>query len=425
MTLITRRRFATTGAASAAGLATFSGPWRLNRAYAQAKPIRIGLTCDATGIYGTSGLDELRGIRMAIAECNAKGGVLGRRIEAVTADTETNPDRGAHVARYLINTKDCSLLIGAIHSGVAQAITAVAASRGVVYLNTNSSAASQAQVDCSRVKFVWDANGTNFAKAAVMNAVQSIGRRWVLLANDSAWGRSAQSATRTLVQSAGGIVVEAILVPESTRDFAATLRKIHDIAPDVVATAVGGDDIQALRQQVVAQKLDGKPAWVGSQQDWPDIWNVRTNVFGAFGTTWYHKLKLPGVAEFVRRWQAFNTDGGVPVPGNVSYNGYMATRELLAAIERAGSANNIAIIKQLENLKVPAQDRMQHFDAYMNPLTHHMQQTIYLARKNLRPADDTDLFEIISWCQPAAVADPAAEALCRMVPYDQVPVVDS
>lgn len=203
-----------TGAASAAGLATFSGPWRLNRAFAQAKPIRIGLTCDATGIYGTSGQDELRGIRMAIAECNAKGGVLGRRIETVTADTETNPERGTSVARRLINTEDCSILIGAIHSEVAQAITAIAASRGVVYLNTNSSAASQAQVDCNRVKFVWDANGTNFAKAAVMNAVQSIGRRWVLLANDSAWGRGAQSATRTLVQSAGGIVVEAILVPE-------------------------------------------------------------------------------------------------------------------------------------------------------------------------------------------------------------------
>ncbi len=36
--------------------------------------------------------------------------------------------------------------------------------------------------------------------------------------------------------------------------------------------------------------------------------------------------------------------GAIPVPGNVSYNGYMATRELLRAIERAGSVNNIKII---------------------------------------------------------------------------------
>ena len=64
-----------------------------------------------------------------------------------------------------------------------------------------------------------------------------------------------------------------------------------------------------------------------------------------FGTTWYHKLPLPGVAEFVKRWQTAYPQSPIPVPGNVSYNGYMATRELLRAIERAGSTNNLAVIK--------------------------------------------------------------------------------
>jgi branched-chain amino acid transport system substrate-binding protein len=54
-----------------------------------------------------------------------------------------------------------------------------------------------------------------------------------------------------------------------------------------------------------------------------------------------------------------------------------------------------------------------------------MQQTIYMARKNFKPVDDTDLFEVISWAKPETVIDPAAEALCKMVSYDQVPVVDS
>ena len=74
---------------------------------------------------------------------------------------------------------------------------------------------------------------------------------------------------------------------------------------------------------------------------------------------------------------------------------------------------------------MPARDRMQHFDAVMNPLTHHLQQTIYLARQNMKPVDDTDLIEIVSWTTPETVRDPAAEAICRMVPHDQVPVVDS
>ena len=84
------------------------------------------------------------------------------------------------------------------------------------------------------------------------------------------------------------------------------------------------------------------------------------------------------------------------MPGNVSYNGYMATRELLRAIERAGSTNNVKIIKELEDLKISAADRMQHYDAYIDPVTHQVQQTIYLARRNTKPADKTDLYEIIS-----------------------------
>jgi branched-chain amino acid transport system substrate-binding protein len=130
----TRRRVA--GAAAAVGLAVFCGPWKANRAFARTRPIRVGLTCDASGIYGTSGSDDLRGIRMAIAEINAEGGVLGRPVEWVTADTETNPDTGVRVAHRFIDEEDCALLIGAIHSGVAAAITKVASAKGVVYLNT-------------------------------------------------------------------------------------------------------------------------------------------------------------------------------------------------------------------------------------------------------------------------------------------------
>ena len=112
------------------------------------------------------------------------------------------------------------------------------------------------------------------------------------------------------------------------------------------------------------------------------------------------------------------------MPGNVSYNGYMATRELLRAIERAGSTNNVKIIKELENLKMSAADRMQHFDAYIDPVTHQVQQTIYLARRNAKPADNTDLFEIISWTEPKAALTTRRRASASSTPYEQVPTVE-
>jgi branched-chain amino acid transport system substrate-binding protein len=423
MSKLTRRRLLQ-GSVAGATLVPFYGPWRHNRSYAQTKPIKLGLTCDASGQYGNSGQDDLRAIRIAIEEFNAKGGVLGRKIEWITADTETTPATGTRVAERFVR-EDCAVLIGALHSGVANAITQVANKYGTIYLNTNSSAPSEAGENCSRVKFVWDGNGTNFSKASVKNAVDRIGKNWLLLTNDYVWGHTTSAATKAQVEAAGGKIVDNLLVPQNTRDFTSYLLKIQQIKPDVVATAVGGDDIKALRQQVTQLKLDGKPAWINNQQDWPDVWGAPESLFGVFGTTWYHKLQLPEVAEFVDKWKKMAGPGAIAVPGNVSYNGYMATRELLRAIERAGSTNNLKIIKELENLKVPAAERMQHHDAYMDPATHQIQQTIYLARRNEKPADNTDLYEIISWTSPKDAEDTDAKAKCKLVAYEQVPTVDA
>ena len=83
------------------GAAPFHGPWKHNHAWAQAaqkKPLVIGLTMDASGQYGASGMEERLGAMMAIKEFNAKGGVLGRPIEAIHMDTETTPATGSRVA---------------------------------------------------------------------------------------------------------------------------------------------------------------------------------------------------------------------------------------------------------------------------------------------------------------------------------------
>ena len=92
----------------------------------------------------------------------------------------------------------------------------------------------------------------------------------------------------------------------------------------------------------------------------------------------------------------------------------MATRELLEAVERAGTTNNLTVIKELENLKVSARDRMQHYDAYMNPATHQLQQTIYMASYNDTPAEKDDIFQILAQVPPQEVEDKDAPATCKL-----------
>ena len=417
------------GAATAGGaLTVFAGPWKHNRVWAQAsdKPIKIGITSDASGQYANSGASDRRGMIMAIDEANERGGVLGRKVEYFHIDTETLPATGSRVAERMITREECGFLVGAVHSGVANAISQVAQKYGVIYMNTNSSSPTEAGKNCHRTKFVWDGNGTNFAKAAVKNAIDTYGPKWMLLTNDYVWGHDTAKATRNLLDEYGGEVIEEILIPQGTRDFSSALLRVQQQKPQVVSAAIGGDDQKAFRQQVAQLGMGSSPAWINSQQDWPDVYGLPLdNLFGVFGTTWYYKLDLPGVADFVKTYQERYPDTQMRVPGNVFYNGYMATRELLAAIERAGSANNIAVIKALEGHRMSAVDRMQNHDAWIDAGTHQVQQTIYLATANPKPTADYDLFEIFANAAPDVVFDSAAQEECKMESYADTPTLDS
>lgn len=412
-------------ATAAAGVSSFFGPWAHNRVWAQsaqARPLVIGLTMDASGQYAASGGMERLGAMMAIKEFNDKGGVLGRPVEAIHMDTETTPATGSRVAERMISRNEAAFLIGAVHSGVANAISQVAQKYGCIFLNTNSSSPTESGKDCHRVKFVWDGNGNNFAQATVRNAIQANGRDWVLLTNDYVWGHSTAKATRGIVEASGGRIVDELLVPQNTRDFSSYLLKLQQVKPAVVATAIGGDDIKALRQQVVQLGLHKRMAWVNNQQDWPDVYGLGPEqIFGVFGTTWYYRLDLPGVKEFVAAYQKQFPGMAIQVPGNVFHNGYMATRELLRCVQEAGTTNNLAVIRKLEGRRMTARDRLQHHDAWIDPATHQCQQTIYLASYNETPAEKNDIFRILAQSEPKDVVDGGAAGACKLESYEATP----
>ncbi|MBB6561851.1 branched-chain amino acid transport system substrate-binding protein [Acidovorax soli] len=424
-TSINRRRLVRGAAAAVLGA---MGPWQVHHAWAQArgkKPLRIGLTTDDTGQYGASGQDEQRGILMAVHEANERGGVLGRPIETVHADTGGDPAKATAVARHMLEQQDCAFLVGAVHSGAASAISTVAQRHGCIYFNTNSSSPTEAGKDCHRTKFVWDGNGTNFSTSIVRGAMTGFGREWALITSDYAWGRSTAQGIRAIVEGNGGTIVQEMVVPQNTRDFSAQLQRIQQIKPGVIATAVGGDDVKALREQVRGAKMDRIFGWINNQQDWPDVYGAGPEVlFGIFGTTWYWGLRLAGVAEFNARYAKANPGYRIRKPGNVFYNGYMATRELLRAIERVGSTHNIRLIKELEALRIPAAQRMQHHDAWMNPATHQLQQTIYMAAYNTQPREPDDSFRILGQQRPDEVQDRDSLRTCQLESYAATPTFE-
>ena len=113
---VTRRRVL--GAAGALGLATLVPI----RARSQSAPIRLGCLNPLTGAGGADGPRMLKAMQAVAAEVNAAGGVIGRQIELVSDDTETNPDSGVRGARKLIDVDKVPAIMGTWASAVTTAV---------------------------------------------------------------------------------------------------------------------------------------------------------------------------------------------------------------------------------------------------------------------------------------------------------------
>src|SRR4030067_1181145 len=108
---ITRRAFLKkTGVMG--GMVAFGGFQTPKQSFAQTKePFRVGFPIPLTGPYGTEAKDQQAGAELAAAEINAKGGVLGRKVEILVRDDKLKADEGARRAKELIERRKIKLVL--------------------------------------------------------------------------------------------------------------------------------------------------------------------------------------------------------------------------------------------------------------------------------------------------------------------------
>jgi branched-chain amino acid transport system substrate-binding protein len=99
-----------------------------------AEPIKIGFPIPLSGPTATYGVPILQGAQLAAQEINAKGGVLGRKIEILPRDSKANPDTAVRLARELIIKDGVNFLVGTLTSAEAPAVSTVAKENKVVFL---------------------------------------------------------------------------------------------------------------------------------------------------------------------------------------------------------------------------------------------------------------------------------------------------
>jgi len=186
---------------------------------------------------------------------------------------------------------------------------------------------------------------------------------------------------------------------------------------------VAGIEQTAMREQASEFGSDKDAAWVFPQLDFPDLVPLGPKkAFGYFCTTWHYTLNEPGVKELTERFRKRWADAPIPVPDNVSVNGYLAARELLRAIERAGTTRNHEVIKALEGHVI--KDNFRKYPSVIREWDHLVGQMLYLARTK-KPADMKerwDMIEMIADVAPEAAAPPRELSKCKMQSLADTPV---
>jgi branched-chain amino acid transport system substrate-binding protein len=217
--------------------------------FAQAKksPIKIGVVADKTGGLAAYGYSHEKVIKAAAARINKAGGIGGRQIELFVEDTESKPSVGALKFRKLVETYGVDFVLDSNSSGVGVACAPIAKELKVPYF-PSASATEISGDKGNRYVFQSCTAVRAEAKGAAKFAVKNIGKKWVTVVVNYAWGWSNEEDFKKYITENGGTVLAAIRVPLGTSDWLPYLKgKIPKEAEGVFFANFGSDFLSFVR----------------------------------------------------------------------------------------------------------------------------------------------------------------------------------
>jgi branched-chain amino acid transport system substrate-binding protein len=298
--------------------------------------IKIGNLASITGKDATYGQSSTRATRLAVAEINAAGGILGQQVELIFEDTQSKPGEAATVAKKLITRDNVVALIGEIISSRSLEAAGVAQALKIPMLTpTATNPAVTATGDyIFRACFIDPFQGSVLAKFAH----QDLGakRAAVLTSISSSYSTGLSQVFRDQFTAAGGEIVADQKFAEGDKDFKAQLTAIRSANPDVIFIPAYYTEVALIAKQVRELGITA-PMLGGDGWEAPELLQIAGNaVEGCYYSTHFSASSSdPKIMDFVARYRA-RYDG--QTPDCMAALGYDAVYMMADAIRRAGVA---------------------------------------------------------------------------------------
>ena len=330
---------------------------------ANADVIKIGGIAPLTGDVAVYGVAADNGVKLAIEEINANGGLLGKQIQYVVYDDKGDPTEAVNAYKKLTSNDQVDAIVGAVTSKPTLTVTPLAAKDGIPMITPTATAleVTSAGPNIFRACFIDPYQGEVMAKFAVEELGASKAAIIYNTADDYSVGVA--EAFKEAVEGYGTQVVSFEGYNGDDKDFKAVLTNVKSQGPDVLFIPDYYNRVGLIAQQAkevgITATLLGADGWDGVIGVNPDA------VEGAYFCNHY---STDDAAEEVQNFlkvykEKYNED-----PVSFAALGYDAMKILAAAIEKAGSTDKDAVVKALAETDITSVTGKITFDENRNPV---------------------------------------------------------
>ena len=228
-------------------------------------PIKIGGMLPLSGGASIEGRQIILGLQFAVEEWNARGGVLGRKIELVMEDDESNSTKGVTAVRRLIERDKVPFIVGTYATAVAAAASKVAAEYKVPMLSGGSTGAIATDQNTPGDPWFFrswpdsNAQGEDTARAIVDKFKKT---KVAIIHDNTNYGVTLAEQVTRVVASVGGSIVSKDSYNAGEQDFSSMLTKLRSLRPEAVYIGGwAGDGANIVRQ---AAEVGLRTQFVGS-----------------------------------------------------------------------------------------------------------------------------------------------------------------
>ena len=334
-----------------------------------AEPIKIGYLAALTGDYAQYGITEVNMAKLVVGDINAKGGILGRKIELIPYDTKTRNEDAVNAVRRMIESDKVCAIVGANSSGINIATAPIVAKGKTPQISTGGTNPfvtvdnkGKVRPYSFRICFTDPYQGALAADLAYNDLKKT--KAAILYNVGSDYAQGLREFFVKDYEKLGGKIVADEGFRETDVDFRAQLTTIKNSGADLLfLPGMGKDMALAIKQ---AQELGLKVTVIGGD-GYAEFMNEIAGP-AMKGTFWVNHTYLddPEMAPiFARYKEVYKDDCKEFVNGTMAYD---AMYWLIDAIKRAGKADGQAIAKALEETKGL---KLHHATLTIDPATHN------------------------------------------------------